>query len=579
MAIGNTHKGFSITSIFNIVTLSPSFLRRDGVDPTISPSFLRRDGVDPKRVFGRLVPFILLFYLFTFLPLTASAQLTFHTGRTSPLRKLQLAEMMINSAYVDSVDENKLVEDGIRGMLKGLDPHSSYSTPEEAKAMHESLEGDFEGIGVQFNILSDTLVVIQPTLNGPSEKAGIRPGDRIVWVDDSLIAGVKMPRANIVKLLRGKKGSKVRLGVIRPGVSERLNFTIKRDVIPVHSVESAYMIKPGIGYVHVSSFGEKTHKELMDGVDSLLHHGMNTLVLDLEDNGGGLMGAAVEIANEFLEPGDTIVYMYGRATPMKVYTARGNGRLRNIKVYVLVNEYTASAAEIVSGALQDYDRATIVGRRTFAKGLVQRPVDLPDGSMMRITIAHYYTPSGRCIQKPYKKGDPDDYARDIENRLKHGELTSIDSIHLDKNQKYYTRRLHRVVYGGGGIMPDIFVPFDSTNITHFHRQLAAKNIIINHLLTYVDHERKPLLTRYKSFADFKRNYTVPAALTDSIIADAKSKKVEPKDKAELDATLPLLRTQLKALIARDLWSLNEYYQIWNDENDVLRAALKAAGAK
>ena len=574
MAIGNTHKGFSITSIFNIVTLSPSFLRRDGVDPTISPSFLRRDGVDPKRVFGRLVPFILLFYLFTFLPLTASAQLTFHTGRTSPLRKLQLAEMMINSAYVDSVDENKLVEDGIRGMLKGLDPHSSYSTPEEAKAMHESLEGDFEGIGVQFNILSDTLVVIQPTLNGPSEKAGIRPGDRIVWVDDSLIAGVKMPRANIVKLLRGKKGSKVRLGVIRPGVSERLNFTIKRDVIPVHSVESAYMIKPGIGYVHVSSFGEKTHKELMDGVDSLLHHGMNTLVLDLEDNGGGLMGAAVEIANEFLEPGDTIVYMYGRATPMKVYTARGNGRLRNIKVYVLVNEYTASAAEIVSGALQDYDRATIVGRRTFAKGLVQRPVDLPDGSMMRITIAHYYTPSGRCIQKPYKKGDPDDYARDIENRLKHGELTSID-----KNQKYYTRRLHRVVYGGGGIMPDIFVPFDSTNITHFHRQLAAKNIIINHLLTYVDHERKPLLKSYKSFADFKRNYTVPAALTDSIIADAKSKKVEPKDKAELDATLPLLRTQLKALIARDLWSLNEYYQIWNDENDVLRAALKAAGAK
>lgn len=517
---------------------------------------------------------LLLISLFVFVPLLASAQLTFHTSRNSPTRKLQLAEMLINSAYVDSVDEDKLVEDGIRGMLKGLDPHSSYSTPDEAKAMHESLEGDFEGIGVQFNILNDTLVVIQTVLNGPSEKAGIQPGDRIVWVNDTLIAGVKMPRATIVRKLRGKKGTKVRLGIIRPGVHERLDFTVKRDVIPVHSVEAAYMIKPHTGYVHMSSFGEKTHKEFMDAVDSLRRNGMKNLILDLEDNGGGLMSSAVSIANEFLDDGDTIVYMFGRVTPMRIYTARGNGRLRDIKTYVLVNEYTASAAEIVSGALQDNDRGTIVGRRTFAKGLVQRPIDFADGSAMRITIAHYYTPSGRCIQKPYKKGDPEDYAMDIENRLKHGELTNVDSIHLDENQKYYTKRLHRVVYGGGGIMPDVFVPLDTTQFTRFHRQLMAKNIVINQLLNYVDHNRKSLSKHYKTFEAFKNAYKVPKELTDSILAEAKSKGTEPKDKAELEATLPALRIQLKALIARDLWSLNEYYQIWNDENQVLQRALK-----
>lgn len=443
--------------------------------------------------------------------------------------------------------------------------------------MRESLGGDFEGIGVQFNILNDTLIVIQPTLNGPSEKVGIRPGDRIVTVDDTVIAGVKKPRMQMVKMLRGKKGTVVRLGVVRPGVAERLTFKVKRDVIPVHSVEAAFMVSPHVGYVHVSSFGEKTHKEFLQGVDSLLHHGMKTLVIDLQDNGGGLMRSAVEMANDFLDDGDTIVYMYGRSTPMKVYKARGNGKLRDVKVYVLVNGYTASAAEIVSGALQDNDRGTIVGRRTFAKGLVQRPFDMPDGSMIRITIAHYYTPSGRCIQKPYKKGDPDDYAKDIENRYKHGELTNADSIHLDKDVKFYTRREHRVVYGGGGIMPDVFVPLDTTKFTKFHRQMLAKNIVINNLLTYVDQHRKALKSKYKTFDAFNRRFVVPAALTDSMIAEAKRKNVVPKDKTELDRTLPTLRLQLKALIARDMWSLNEYYQVIAPLNDALNKVLELTG--
>ena len=287
---------------------------------------------------GKMMRLFLIFCLLVSLPLASSAQVSFHLDRKSPIRKLQYAEMIINSFYVDSVNENQLVEDAIRGMLKGLDPHSSYSTPDEAKEMRESLEGDFEGIGVQFNILNDTLVVIQPTLNGPSEKVGILPGDRIVTVDDVVIAGVKKPRLDIVKMLRGKKGSKVRLGIVRPGARGILKFTVCRDVIPVHSVESAYMISPHIGYVHMSSFGEKTHEEFMEGVDSLRTHGLTTLVIDLQGNGGGLMGAAVDVANEFLDEGDTIVYMYGRTVPMKVYRAQGNGRLRDIKVYALVDE-------------------------------------------------------------------------------------------------------------------------------------------------------------------------------------------------------------------------------------------------
>ena len=522
---------------------------------------------------GKMMRLFLIFWLLVSLPLASSAQVSFHVDRKSPIRKLQYAEMIINSFYVDSVNENQLVEDAIRGMLKGLDPHSSYSTPDEAKEMRESLEGDFEGIGVQFNILNDTLVVIQPTLNGPSEKVGILPGDRIVTVDDVVIAGVKKPRLDIVKMLRGKKGSKVRLGIVRPGARGILKFTVCRDVIPVHSVESAYMISPHIGYVHMSSFGEKTHEEFMEGVDSLRTHGLTTLVIDLQGNGGGLMGAAVDVANEFLDEGDTIVYMYGRTVPMKVYRAQGNGRLRDIKVYVLVDEYTASAAEIVSGALQDNDRGTIIGRRTFAKGLVQRPVDMSDGSMMRITIAHYYTPSGRCIQKPYKKGDPDDYAKDIANRLKHGELTCVDSVRLDKSEKFYTKEKHRVVYGGGGIMPDVFVPLDTTRFTQYYRKLVANNAIMQHLLKYVDGNRKQLKKRYATFADFNEHYSVPSVLLDSIFAEGRKKKVAPKDKDELDKTVYELDMQLKALIARDLWSLNEYYQVYNKENAILQKAM------
>lgn len=515
---------------------------------------------------------LLLFYLFTFLPLSAQQ------SNDSPLRKLQLAEMAIKNFYVDSVNEQKLAEDAIRGMLEKLDPHSTYTDAKETKAMNEPLQGDFEGIGVQFNMIEDTLVVIQPVVNGPSQKVGILAGDRIVSVNDSTIAGVKMARIDIMKMLRGKKGTKVKLGVVRRGVKGVLTFVVTRAKIPVHTINASYMIRPNVGYIRIESFGMKTHDEFMSAVDSLKKKGMKTLLLDLQDNGGGYLQSAVQISNEFLKNNDMIVYTEGRRARRQNFKAIGNGRLQDVKVYVLVNELSASAAEIVTGAIQDNDRGTVVGRRTFGKGLVQRPLDLPDGSMIRLTIAHYYTPSGRCIQKPYTKGDLKDYEMDIEKRLKHGELTNPDSIHFDTSQKFYTLRNHRVVYGGGGIMPDYFVPLDTTKYTKYHRLLAAKNIIMNAYLKYVDANRTTLKGLYKSFDTFNKNYVVPQSLLDTIIAEGKKEKVEPKDKAELTATMPYIKVQLKALVARDLWDMNEYYRVWNEQSDIVNKAIKLCTA-
>ncbi|MBQ2332527.1 MAG: S41 family peptidase [Prevotella sp.] len=492
----------------------------------------------------------------------------------SAIRKLHIAEMAIKSLYVDSVDEQKLVEDGIRGMLEKLDPHSAYSTAKQTKEMTESLQGSFEGIGVQFNMVEDTLLVIQPVTNGPSEKVGIIAGDRIITVNDTAIAGVKMSKEEIMRRLRGKKGTKVNLGIVRRGISGKLKFVVTRDKIPVKTIDAVYMIRPTVGYIRIGSFGATTYDEFMTGVDSLKKAGMKDLIIDLQENGGGLMQAAIMIANEFLERNDLIVYTEGRRTPRQEFRAQGNGRLLDGKIYALVNEYSASASEIVTGALQDQDRGTVVGRRTFGKGLVQRPIDFPDGSMIRLTIAHYYTPSGRCIQKPYVKGEGKEYAEDIEKRFKHGELYSADSIHFEDSLKCYTLRKHRTVYGGGGIMPDYFVPLDTTQYTKFHRQLAAKSVIINANLRYVDNHRKQLRKQYPTFESFRNGFVVPQKLVDDIVAEAEKEKVKPKDDEELQLTIPRLKLQLKALIARDLWDMSEYFAIINEGSDIVNKALE-----
>lgn len=512
--------------------------------------------------------------MFGWVVCTVSAQFNFNFGKNSPIRKLEIAEIAIQNLYVDTVQEDRLVEEAIRGMLNHLDPHSSYTTAKETKAMTEALQGSFDGIGIQFNMMQDTLMVIQTIANGPSEKVGIMAGDRIVSVNDSSIAGVKMAREEIMRRLRGKKGSKVKLGVLRRNISGMLFFTVIRDRIPVNTIDASYLIRTQLGYIRIGSFGATTYAEFMACVSDLKKQGMQHLILDLQDNGGGYLQAAVQIANEFLHRNDLIVFTKGRRSNRKDYLAKGNGSLLSGKVMVLINEFSASAAEIVTGAIQDQDRGQVVGRRSFGKGLVQSPIQFPDGSMMRLTVAHYYTPSGRCIQKPYKKGDRKDYALELDQRFKHGELYSADSIHFADSLKYYTLRQKRVVYGGGGVMPDYFVPLDTAKFTSFHRQLAAKSIIINENLKYVDQHRKQLRKKYTSYEQFYQTYEVPQTFIDAVIKAGEEAKLKPKDEAELQRTLPMLKNQLKALVARDLWGMNEYFRIMNETNDIVLKAVE-----
>lgn len=480
----------------------------------------------------------------------------------------------IENLYVDSVDTQKITEASLKGMLEKLDPHSTYATPKEVKEFKEPLDGAFDGIGVQFNILEDTLIVIQPVIKGPSEKVGVIAGDRIITVNDTAIAGVKMSKEEIMKRLRGPKGTKVKLGILRSGIKDMLYFTVTRDKIPVKSIDAVYMIRPQIGYIRIGSFGATTYSEFAEGLKDLKKKGMRDLIIDLEDNGGGYLQAAVEIANEFLASNELIVYTKGRVIQRQEFKANGNGMMQDGKVVILTNEFTASAAEIVSGAIQDQDRGIIIGRRTFGKGLVQRPVDLPDGSMIRLTVAHYYTPSGRCIQKPYKKGEKEAYAHDLDNRFKRGEFTNADSIHFADSLKFETLKQHRTVYGGGGIMPDYFVPLDTTRYTAFHKQLAAKQIILNSNLKYMDKNRAQLKKQYRTFEDFNEKYQVPESYINSIFEEGKKNKIEPKDEKEKQKTLEYLCPQLKALIARDLWDLTEYFRIWNENSDIIKKALE-----
>ena len=511
----------------------------------------------------------------TAISLTACAQR--NAKINSALQKLYMTQMAVTELYVDTVNADKLAEDGIRGMLKELDPHSSYTTAKETKSLTEPLEGSFEGVGIQFNISQDTLLVIQTVANGPSEKVGILAGDRIVKVDTAVIAGVKMGRDEIMRRLRGKKGSVVNLGVVRRGISDTLTFAVTRDKIPLKTVDASYMIRPNTGYIKIGSFGANTYQEFMACVDSLKRHGMQDLIIDLQENGGGYLQSAVRIANEFLQKNDLIVYTEGRTNPRQEFRADGKGRLLDGKVMVLVNEYSASAAEILSGAIQDQDRGQIIGRRSFGKGLVQRPIEYPDGSMLRITVAHYYTPSGRCIQKPYEKGAQKDYEQDIENRFKHGELYSRDSIHFADSLKFQTLRLHKTVYGGGGIMPDFFVPLDTTQYTAYHRQLAAKGIIINQTLRYVDQNRKKLHKLYKTFDKFESEFIVPDELLQAVYSEGEKEKVKLKDEDERRSSEHMIKTQLKALIARDIWDMSEYYKIMNEESHVVKKAVELLG--
>lgn len=488
----------------------------------------------------------------------------------TPAQKLRMAEYAIEKFYVDDVNSSELVENAIKGMLEHLDPHSSYTDPEETSEMTEQLDGEFEGIGIQFQMKEDTLYVIQTIAGGPSERVGILAGDRIVMVNDTAIAGVKMKQRDIMKRLRGKKGTMVEVLVKRG--NENISFRIKRDKIPVTSIDAAYMIAPGVGYIRLSRFGEKSYQEFMEKVKLLKKQGMERLIFDLSDNGGGYLNSATQLANEFLSAGNLIVYTEGRRSSRHATNATGFGSLKDMKIAVVVNQYSASASEIFSGAIQDWDRGVVVGRRTFGKGLVQRPFPFADGSLIRLTIARYYTPSGRCIQKPYDKGN-DAYARDIIDRYNNGELTSADSIHFPDSLRYTTLRSKRVIYGGGGIMPDRFVPFDTTQYTKYYRSLVAKGVINTFSVNYVDKNRKQLKRQYKTEEDFCSRFSVSDYMVEELTQLGLCEKVEI-NKEELKTSAPLIRRVLKSMIARDLWTMDAYFRVYNEENDIVQEALR-----
>lgn len=521
--------------------------------------------------------------LYTLLCCLAAVAVHAQNFGTPAARKLQMAEFAITNLYVDNVNEDKLVEAGIIKMLEQLDPHSTYSNAEEVKKMNEPLQGNFEGIGVQFQMVEDTLLVIQPVSNGPSEKVGILAGDRIVAVNDSAIAGVKMSTEDIMSRLRGPKESKVNLTIVRRDVKDALVFTVKRDKIPIYSLDASYLVDPKTGYIRINRFGATTAEEFSKALKDLQKKGMKDLIVDLQGNGGGYLNASIDLANEFLDSKELIVYTEGRSADRSEFFAKGTGNFRKGRLVVLIDEFSASASEIVTGAVQDWDRGIVVGRRSFGKGLVQRPIDLPDGSMIRLTIARYYTPAGRCIQKPYSSLADNDlpsrnlnesaYQNDLIERYNRGEMTNADSIHFPDSLKCQTKKLERTVYGGGGIMPDYFVPIDTTLYTNYHRNLIAKGLTLKLTMKYIDKNRKALKEQYKSFAQFNEKFEIDDEMI-ATLREMADKENIAFDEKQYNTSLPLIKNQLKALVARDLWDMSEYFQVSNQTNPSVLKAIR-----
>ncbi|MFP4663759.1 MAG: S41 family peptidase [Bacteroidales bacterium] len=493
-------------------------------------------------------------------------QVSAQSSYSEQLSKFGRVLTLVNSLYVDTVDQEELVEDAIVSMLQELDPHSIYISKDEVKRMNEPLQGAFEGIGIQFNIMKDTLMVVATIPGGPSEKLGIMAGDRIIEVDGKEIAGIGLSNTDVRDMLRGEKGTEVDVKILRRGEDELLDFTIVRDEIPIYSVNAGYVVDDEIGYVKLNRFSKTTDEELNEVFDEFDAAGVEDIILDLSDNGGGYMDKAIWLADQFLERNEMIVYTEGENSPKREYKASDDGRYDDARVVVLVNESSASASEIVSGAIQDWDRGVVVGRRSFGKGLVQRPFPLPDSSMIRLTVARYYTPAGRCIQKPYKEGS-EDYGHELIDRYNEGELTNSDSIHFPDSLLYRTLRKERNVYGGGGIMPDVFIPLDTTQVSDYHGELMRKGLIFSFAVQYVDKNRDMLNNKFEEFEKYESEFEV----TDDIIAEldkfANEKQEMKESMDDMDSDqLKRLKIHLKSLVASDLWETNEFYQVNNKIN-------------
>ncbi len=492
----------------------------------------------------------------------------YHKSRYSKINNLlEYIEMQ----YVDTINEHQLVEKTVTSMLHSLDPHSDYIPAEQFKQVNEPLQGNFDGIGVEFNIINDTIRVITPISGGPSEKLGIKSGDKIIKVDNKLMAGVKITNKQVFEKLRGERGSKVKVSIQRSGVQKLLDFVIERDEIPLYSIDISYIVKPGLGYIKISRFASTTYDEYVKAFNTLSSQGMKKLILDLRGNPGGFLNAAVSIADEFLANGLQIVYTEGRSKPKKFYKATTHGSFENNPLVVLIDEGSASASEIVAGAVQDNDRATIIGRRSFGKGLVQDQLDLLDGSAVRLTIARYYTPTGRCIQKPYTEGNEAYYQEELD-RYSAGELVNADSVKLDKSKIYHTPG-GKTVYGGGGIMPDVFVPLDTAKYSSFVNKAFYTAIINSFGFEYSDHHRAELLKKYPTAQDYIRNFTADDKLLDDFYSFAQNKKLtaSDSDKQKSHASLQHL---LKALIGRNLFDKDAYYPIINQNDNCIKKAIE-----
>lgn len=510
--------------------------------------------------------------LMGFMMLTGGSELKAQDVQSNTMKFGRLLRL-IESYYVDTANVDDITEKAIVEVLRGLDPHSVYISKAEVEKMNEPLQGNFEGVGVSFNVYRDTLLVVTTVANGPSEKVGIRAGDRIIFIDSKNIAGIGLKNADVFDYLRGKKGTKVDLKIKRKGEPNLLDFTVIRDKIPINSLDASYMLNDNTGYIKLNKFSATTTSEFLEAMKSLKATGkLNNLVLDLRGNGGGFLSAATELADQFLSAYKLIVYTSGVHADKKEYNSSALGELEQGKLVVLIDEGSASASEIVAGAVQDWDRGVIIGRRSFGKGLVQQPFPLTDGSMVRLTTAHYFTPSGRNIQKPYEEGI-EAYQKDFQNRMTHGELFTKDSIKLNKVDTYLTKVTKRTVYGGGGVMPDLFIALDTSKYYVYYNNLQRKNLIYTAVLDYTDANRESLKQKYPDFKLFVKNFEVTDEIINKII-EAGDKEDVKKDEKSVEFARPLMKKQIKALIARDLFSVSHFFEIMNAEDESIKKAIE-----